>query len=89
MCGRVLAAGHFVSSIRLALTPLGFLSDKHPWRSPAAMGRGRAVVGLLLVLVAQRCGSFNLDVEQPSVFSGPERSYFGFSVDFFQPGQQR
>lgn len=53
------------------------------------MGRGRAVVGLLLLLVAQRCGSFNLDVEQPSVFSGPERSYFGFSVDFFQPGQQR
>lgn len=49
------------------------------------MDRGRAVVGLLvLVLVlAQRSGSFNLDVEQPSVFSGPERSYFGFSVDFF------
>uniref|UniRef100_A0A674MIR2 Integrin, alpha V n=1 Tax=Takifugu rubripes TaxID=31033 RepID=A0A674MIR2_TAKRU len=51
------------------------------------MDRGRAVVGLLvLVLVlAQRSGSFNLDVEQPSVFSGPERSYFGFSVDFFHP----
>ncbi|XP_060786427.1 integrin alpha-V [Neoarius graeffei] len=26
---------------------------------------------------------FNLDVEKPAVFSGPEGSYFGFSVDFF------
>uniref|UniRef100_A0A674MCY3 Integrin, alpha V n=1 Tax=Takifugu rubripes TaxID=31033 RepID=A0A674MCY3_TAKRU len=54
------------------------------------MDRGRAVVGLLvLVLVlAQRSGSFNLDVEQPSVFSGPERSYFGFSVDFFHPADK-
>uniref|UniRef100_A0A672YEP4 Integrin, alpha V n=1 Tax=Sphaeramia orbicularis TaxID=375764 RepID=A0A672YEP4_9TELE len=31
------------------------------------------------------CGSFNLDVDKPSVFSGPDGSYFGFSVDFFQP----
>uniref|UniRef100_A0AAQ5X5F2 Integrin alpha-2 domain-containing protein n=1 Tax=Amphiprion ocellaris TaxID=80972 RepID=A0AAQ5X5F2_AMPOC len=31
------------------------------------------------------CGSFNLDVDKPSVFSGPEGSYFGFSVDFFKP----
>ncbi|TWW80244.1 Integrin alpha-V [Takifugu flavidus] len=55
------------------------------------MDRGRAVVGLLvLVLVlAQRSGSFNLDVEQPSVFSGPERSYFGFSVDFFHPADKQ
>lgn len=53
------------------------------------MYRGRAVVGLLVLVVAQRCGSFNLDVEQPSVFSGPERSYFGFSVDFFHPGNNQ
>lgn len=53
------------------------------------MDRGRAVVGLLLLAVTQRCGSFNLDVEQPSVFSGPERSYFGFSVDFFHPGNNQ
>uniref|UniRef100_H2RNS0 Integrin, alpha V n=1 Tax=Takifugu rubripes TaxID=31033 RepID=H2RNS0_TAKRU len=36
-----------------------------------------------------RSGSFNLDVEQPSVFSGPERSYFGFSVDFFHPADKQ
>ncbi|XP_069388785.1 integrin alpha-V isoform X1 [Paralichthys olivaceus] len=42
----------------------------------------------LLVLVCVRfpsSGSFNLDVDKPFVFSGPERSYFGFSVDFFKP----
>ncbi|XP_062302533.1 integrin alpha-V [Osmerus eperlanus] len=31
------------------------------------------------------CYSFNLDADNPSVFSGPQRSYFGFSVDFFKP----
>ncbi|XP_032392604.1 integrin alpha-V-like [Etheostoma spectabile] len=47
---------------------------------------GRTGLGLvvLLGLGLQRCGSFNLDAEKPSVFSGPERSYFGFSVDFFK-----
>ncbi|MCI4378810.1 hypothetical protein PGIGA_G00220550, partial [Pangasianodon gigas] len=29
--------------------------------------------------------AFNLDAENPSVFSGPQGSYFGFSVDFFSP----
>nr|XP_006636633.2 PREDICTED: integrin alpha-V isoform X1 [Lepisosteus oculatus] len=29
--------------------------------------------------------SFNLDIDDPSVYSGPARSYFGFSVDFFKP----
>ncbi|MBN3300268.1 ITAV protein, partial [Amia calva] len=28
---------------------------------------------------------FNLDTENPSVYSGPSGSYFGFSVDFFNP----
>ncbi|KAK3569132.1 hypothetical protein QTP86_024487 [Hemibagrus guttatus] len=28
---------------------------------------------------------FNLDIDNPSVFSGPQGSYFGFSVDFFSP----
>uniref|UniRef100_A0A4W6EQA5 Integrin, alpha V n=1 Tax=Lates calcarifer TaxID=8187 RepID=A0A4W6EQA5_LATCA len=44
-------------------------------------------LGLLVLLCAHfpRCGSFNLDVDKPSVYSGPEGSYFGFSVDFFKP----
>uniref|UniRef100_A0A8C6L5H7 Integrin, alpha V n=1 Tax=Nothobranchius furzeri TaxID=105023 RepID=A0A8C6L5H7_NOTFU len=49
-------------------------------------GGGRPALGLLVLvgLLFHRCGSFNLDVDKPSVFAGPERSYFGFSVDFFK-----
>ncbi|XP_060910042.1 integrin alpha-V [Labrus mixtus] len=49
-------------------------------------GGGRAAVGLLVLLCSLfgPCGSFNLDEDKPYVFSGPEGSYFGFSVDFFQ-----
>ncbi|KAG9477729.1 hypothetical protein GDO78_012965 [Eleutherodactylus coqui] len=38
---------------------------------------------LLLLLPASSC--FNLDAERPVVLSGPDGSYFGFAVDFFQP----
>uniref|UniRef100_H2MGH4 Integrin, alpha V n=1 Tax=Oryzias latipes TaxID=8090 RepID=H2MGH4_ORYLA len=31
-----------------------------------------------------KVSSFNLDVDKPSVYEGSERSYFGFSVDFFK-----
>ncbi|XP_018529702.1 integrin alpha-V isoform X2 [Lates calcarifer] len=56
------------------------------------MAGGRSALGLLVLLCAHfpRCGSFNLDVDKPSVYSGPEGSYFGFSVDFFKPpGNQK
>lgn len=39
------------------------------------------LVGLLLL--CQICATFNLDTEQRVVFSGPPRSYFGYSVEFF------
>lgn len=45
----------------------------------------RTALVLLCLLYFQHCGSFNLDVDKPSVFSGPQGSYFGFSVDFFKP----
>uniref|UniRef100_A0A8C6SJX3 Integrin, alpha V n=1 Tax=Neogobius melanostomus TaxID=47308 RepID=A0A8C6SJX3_9GOBI len=48
----------------------------------------RALV-LLYLRYFQHCGSFNLDVDKPSVFSGPQGSYFGFSVDFFKPSNVR
>ncbi|KAI3356125.1 hypothetical protein L3Q82_017176 [Scortum barcoo] len=48
------------------------------------MAAAVAAVALLLAAVP-RCGSFNLDQDRPAVFSGPEGSYFGFSVDFFKP----
>lgn len=50
---------------------------------------GRPGLLVLPVLLTLLCGilplgsGFNLETERPSVFSGPERSYFGFSVDFF------
>uniref|UniRef100_A0A3Q0RF59 Integrin, alpha V n=1 Tax=Amphilophus citrinellus TaxID=61819 RepID=A0A3Q0RF59_AMPCI len=48
---------------------------------------GKHAVGLLVLVCLhfKRSGSFNLDVDQPLVYSGPEGSYFGFSVDFFKP----
>ncbi|XP_048097336.1 LOW QUALITY PROTEIN: integrin alpha-5 [Alosa alosa] len=37
----------------------------------------------LSVIVLQLCAAFNLDVENPAVYSGPEGSYFGYAVDFY------
>uniref|UniRef100_A0A8C7K4I3 Integrin, alpha V n=1 Tax=Oncorhynchus kisutch TaxID=8019 RepID=A0A8C7K4I3_ONCKI len=42
-------------------------------------------ISLALILPClQWTTCFNLDIDKPYVFSGPEGSYFGFSVDFFQ-----
>ncbi|KAM6954971.1 integrin alpha-V isoform 1-T1 [Lycodopsis pacificus] len=49
------------------------------------MAGGRTVLVLLCLGLLHRGGSFNLDADKPAVFSGPEGSYFGFSVDFFSP----
>lgn len=38
------------------------------------------ITGLLLLTV---CEAFNLDVENPSVYSGPQGSHFGYAVDFY------
>ncbi|XP_078142361.1 integrin alpha-V [Centroberyx gerrardi] len=52
----------------------------------AAGQRGSGLCLLVLACLCVRRGvSFNLDVDKPSVYSGPEGSYFGFSVDFFKP----
>ncbi|XP_066527001.1 integrin alpha-5 [Hoplias malabaricus] len=42
-------------------------------------GRITTYFALLLPL----CVAFNLDVDNPSVYSGPDGSYFGYSVDFY------
>ncbi|MBN3289435.1 ITA5 protein, partial [Polypterus senegalus] len=39
--------------------------------------------------LAQLCAGFNLDVDHPSVYTGPEGSYFGFSVEFYLPNASR
>uniref|UniRef100_A0A674B664 Integrin, alpha V n=1 Tax=Salmo trutta TaxID=8032 RepID=A0A674B664_SALTR len=52
------------------------------------MGRlGTLCISLALILPClQWTTCFNLDIDKPYVFSGPEGSYFGFSVDFFHVG---
>ncbi|XP_035238653.1 integrin alpha-5 [Anguilla anguilla] len=37
----------------------------------------------LLIAVLPLCAAFNLDVENPTVYSGPNGSYFGYSVEFY------
>ncbi|MBZ3891099.1 Integrin alpha-V [Sciurus carolinensis] len=47
--------------------------------------RPRRLLLLLSGLLVPLCGAFNLDVDSPAEYSGPEGSYFGFAVDFFVP----
>uniref|UniRef100_A0A8C5CFB7 Integrin, alpha 5 (fibronectin receptor, alpha polypeptide) n=1 Tax=Gadus morhua TaxID=8049 RepID=A0A8C5CFB7_GADMO len=37
----------------------------------------------LLLCWQPLCQTFNLDVESPAVYSGPDGSYFGYAVDFY------
>lgn len=41
------------------------------------------ILGLLLASPQPLCDAFNLDVENPTVYSGAEGSYFGYAVDFY------
>ncbi|KAE8292863.1 Integrin alpha-5 Fibronectin receptor subunit alpha Integrin alpha-F [Larimichthys crocea] len=41
------------------------------------------IIGLLFTFSPPVCEAFNLDVENPAVYSGPEGSYFGYAVDFY------
>ncbi|XP_067457741.1 integrin alpha-8 [Thunnus thynnus] len=47
---------------------------------------GMFILGVLLVLWSAPTGvwSFNLYAEHPTVYRGPDGSYFGYSVDFYQ-----
>uniref|UniRef100_A0A8C4PV20 Integrin subunit alpha V n=1 Tax=Equus asinus asinus TaxID=83772 RepID=A0A8C4PV20_EQUAS len=47
--------------------------------------RPRRLLLPLLGFLLPLCGAFNLDVDSPAEYSGPEGSYFGFAVDFFVP----
>lgn len=44
---------------------------------------------LVCLLLFHNTFSFNLDDSKPYVFTGPERSYFGFAVDFFKPNDRK
>ncbi len=42
------------------------------------------IVFLSILIYSIPISGFNLDLKNYTVFSGPEDSYFGFSVDFYQ-----
>lgn len=52
-------------------------------RSQTAVSLFEPSLSLLLCVLLPCCSSFNLDVENPAVYSGPNGSYFGYSVDFY------
>ncbi|XP_068598923.1 integrin alpha-5 [Brachionichthys hirsutus] len=53
-------------------------------RTAARLARSLLCVsGLLLTLSQRVCDAFNLDVDDPAVYSGPSGSYFGYAVDFY------
>uniref|UniRef100_A0A3P8XH02 Integrin alpha-2 domain-containing protein n=1 Tax=Esox lucius TaxID=8010 RepID=A0A3P8XH02_ESOLU len=43
----------------------------------------RNITGVCLIILIPMCAAFNLDVENPAVYSGPNGSYFGYSVEFY------
>lgn len=49
----------------------------------APLSRSFLCVTLLLTSCLAVCEAFNLDVESPTVYSGPAGSYFGYAVDFY------
>uniref|UniRef100_A0A671LZ25 Uncharacterized protein n=1 Tax=Sinocyclocheilus anshuiensis TaxID=1608454 RepID=A0A671LZ25_9TELE len=46
-------------------------------------------VFLSILIYSNHISGFNLDLNNYTVFSGPEDSYFGFSVDFYQSSSKR
>ncbi|XP_028662060.2 integrin alpha-V [Erpetoichthys calabaricus] len=44
-------------------------------------------LALALWLCLSSAAAFNLDTDNPFVYSGPQGSYFGYSVDFYKPDQ--
>ncbi|XP_072222384.1 integrin alpha-5 [Leuresthes tenuis] len=40
------------------------------------------IIGLIVTFSQPDCEAFNLDMENPAVYSGPKGSYFGYAVDF-------
>lgn len=49
----------------------------------ASLGSFLCIAGLLFTVSQPVCEAFNLDVENPAVYSGPNGSYFGYAVDFY------
>uniref|UniRef100_A0A7N6AZR4 Integrin alpha-2 domain-containing protein n=1 Tax=Anabas testudineus TaxID=64144 RepID=A0A7N6AZR4_ANATE len=56
---------------------------KTPGRAELVARSLLCMIGLLFTLSQPVCEAFNLDVDNPSVYSGPNGSYFGYAVDFY------
>ncbi|XP_072305347.1 integrin alpha-5 [Eucyclogobius newberryi] len=52
-------------------------------KTPEIVRSARLCFAGLVLLTVCGCGAFNLDVEKPSVYSGPPGTYFGYAVDFY------
>uniref|UniRef100_A0A7N6C2X1 Integrin alpha-2 domain-containing protein n=1 Tax=Anabas testudineus TaxID=64144 RepID=A0A7N6C2X1_ANATE len=61
---------------------------KTPGRAELVARSLLCMIGLLFTLSQPVCEAFNLDVDNPSVYSGPNGSYFGYAVDFYLPGKK-
>ncbi|XP_030641281.1 integrin alpha-8 [Chanos chanos] len=44
---------------------------------------------LCFLLIVYGIAAFNLDLEKTTIYNGPEGSYFGYSIDFYRPTQDR
>uniref|UniRef100_A0A3P9QGB7 Integrin, alpha 5 (fibronectin receptor, alpha polypeptide) n=1 Tax=Poecilia reticulata TaxID=8081 RepID=A0A3P9QGB7_POERE len=56
---------------------------KTPGTAAFVVRSSLCIIGLLATFSRPACEAFNLDVENPAVYSGPEGSYFGYAVDFY------
>ncbi|XP_071350483.1 integrin alpha-5-like isoform X2 [Trachinotus anak] len=62
---------------------MGTVPGLPPPRSGAKRCHCAVLLGPVVVALVQFCAAFNLDTETRVVFSGPQGSYFGYSVEFF------
>lgn len=62
---------------------------KTPGRAELVARSLLCMIGLLFTLSQPVCEAFNLDVDNPSVYSGPNGSYFGYAVDFYLADSSR
>lgn len=68
---------------------LGRLRVKTPGTADLLARSGFCIIGLFLTFSQPVCDAFNLDVDNPAVYSGPNGSYFGYAVDFYLADSSR
>uniref|UniRef100_A0AAZ3P5L8 Uncharacterized protein n=1 Tax=Oncorhynchus tshawytscha TaxID=74940 RepID=A0AAZ3P5L8_ONCTS len=64
-------------------------SKRYHSKTPGKLNYSLFCIGVCLIILLPLCDTFNLDVENPSVYSGPNGSYFGYSVEFYLTNSSR